>query len=206
MSPLGVHFDCWVSALPGLPSRPGVVSAPAGRREEGSDCSAHPHVRGGTLVSGTRLWVGWKGGATLRLKSKYRHCGVPAGLLHLVPSFVSFPLPSPAPAPYPLPPTTQHCTYPRAGSPPGQMSQAGEGWTEPWKPPALGLYVSVAHQGPPCPGLPGRPLSPLFYLGSLPLLAPLGHMGSPPTGSISIPPSPAHLLRGEAFLLFQLLS
>lgn len=142
-------------------------------------------VRGGALGSGTMALGGRRGRVTPGLDSKYRHGGIPAILLHLIPSCVSFP---PLPAPHPLLPITLRCTHPREGPSPCQASEAGKGRTEPCGPPVLGPYLSPAHWGPSVPwsswvslvapvlpaippssGSPGPPGFP----------CPLDHLGSP---------------------------
>lgn len=208
-----MHCDSGLPAHRRPLSRPGVVSAPAGRREEDSDGSTHTCERG-ALGSGTMALGGRRGRATPGLESKYRHWQ-PAILLQLIPSFVTFP---PLPAPYPFLPFTLHCTHPRTGPSPCQASQAGEGWTALCGPPVLGPYLSPVHWGPSVPWSSGCPLCPLFYRGSLPPLAPLGHLGSPvpwitwgpppvgSPGSLSVPLPPlTHFFGGEPFLLLQLL-
>ncbi len=205
LSPFRVHCGSGLPAHPRPLSRPGVVSAPAGRREEDSDGSTRTCER-----RCTGQWDNGPGGrrgrVTPGLDSKYRHGGIPAILLHLIPSCVSFP---PLPAPHPLLPITLRCTHPREGPSPCQASEAGKGRTEACGPPALGPYLSPAHWGPSVPwsswvslvspvlpaippssGSPGPPGFP----------CPLDHLGSPHPGVPWLPkcpsPSPGSLLQG----------
>ena len=216
LSPFRVHCGSGLPAhLPPL-SSPGVVSAPAGRREEDSDGSTRTCER-----RSTGQWDNGPGGeegtgdprTRLQIQTRWHSCHPPApySQLCVLPSAPGSPSsPSYHPALHP----PQRGPFPM----PGLRGREGTDRAM-WAscsgalplPCSLGSLRALVFLGVPCrpcstcdPSLLWLPWATWFPLSP-------GSPGVPPPlespGSLSVPLPPlAHFFRGESFLLLQLLS